>query len=292
MSIVNKISIVIVNYNSTKKLNTLLVSLLYIQKIISDIVIIDNNSQDIELIEKPKLLRQKITLHRKNYNLGFSKAVNIGIKITKTENILLLNPDTKLIDNSVLRLVAFYLSNKKIGIIGGRLISEETGNFLNTANKFKPSFLSILAVMTNLQKIFPNSTYVRNFFYDKDTDIKKPVEVDSLCGAFMLFRKHSGKQINYFDEVFFLYLEDIDFCLQRKAKNFKVFLYPQAQIMHYGGFSSNSKYRISLRHWYNSRKVFSRKYLNHYENAFINFLFFIEKSFLSLYHNLKNEPQE
>ncbi|MBU1088979.1 glycosyltransferase family 2 protein, partial [Patescibacteria group bacterium] len=213
-------------------------------------------------------------------------------KKTKNNFILLLNPDTKIIDNSIIKMFNSIKKKKRWGIIGGKIKQYKNNkkNYLTATSK--PTFFTGLFEFTNLKKLFPNNIFTNKFWIENRHKNNKTIEVDSLCGAFLLFRKYLNKKINLFDKKYFLYLEDIDFCLNTKQKGYKVIYYPKSKIEHYGGGSNNSKYNTVLKHWYKSRKYFFKKHTNIISSAILNIIFDTEKNLLSLYHYIKNEPAE
>ncbi len=273
-----KFTLIIVNYNSSKNTNNLLLSIKkFIYQKINEIIIIDNNSKDIKNLNTKDL---KIKLIKNNKNLGFAKAVNQGINKSTNDLIILLNPDTTIINTSVLKTIELIEKDKDIGVIGGKIKYEHKKIF--TANN-TPTFLIGLFEFTNLKKIFPNNKYTLDFWAEKNQKITKPIEVSGICGAYLIFRKYDKKgNINYFNEDYFLYLEDLDFGLKMKAKGFKVVFDPRSEILHIGGASSNNKYNMALNYWYKSRKIFFKKHLNKVEGIILNIIFSIEELFLKM----------
>jgi len=280
-----KITIIIVNYNSSKNTNKLLSSInKYIYKSISKIIIIDNNSKDIKDLN---IKDSKIELIKNNKNIGFAKAVNQGIKISKEELLILLNPDTTIIDSSILKTIKLIKNDKKIGVIGGKIKYKNKKIF--TANNI-PTFLTGLFEFTNLKKIFPNNKYTLNFWPERNNKITKPIEVSGICGAYLIFKKYDQKRsINYFSQDYFLYLEDLDFCLKMKSKGFKIIFDPRSKILHIGGASTKNKYNMSLNYWYKSRKIFFKKHLNKVEGIILNIIFTLEELFLKTRLLIKND---
>lgn len=282
-----KLSIIVINYNSSLFTNKLIKSLNKIKDIIYEIIVIDNNSNDIKKLNQ----KQKLRLYKNDKNIGFSRAVNQAIKMTRSEFVLLLNPDTFLIDNSIKIILDTIIKNKKIGAIGGKIIRSENGNIAFTATS-KPNFLTAIFEFTNFKKVFPNNYFSKKFWLESNKNIIKQAEVESLCGAFILFRKHLNEELNLFDERFFMYLEDIDFGMKINSLGYNVVFDPNVKIMHYGGGSTDSKYRTVLKYWYGSRKKFFKKHLSPISSSILNIIFSTEEFILSLYHKLKNTPNE
>lgn len=282
MSTSKKFSLIIVNYNSSQKTNKLLLSVQKnIYQKIGEIIIVDNKSQDIKFLNTND---KKIKIIKNNKNLGFAKAVNQGIKISKNKLIILLNPDTT-VNKSILKTIYLITNDKNIGAVGGKILYKNKKIF--SANN-KPTFLTGLFEFTNLKKIFPKNKYTQNFWPEINKKIIKPIEVFGICGAYLIFRKYDTKNhVNYFNESYFMYLEDLDFCLRIKNKGLKVIFDPRSNITHIGGFSSKNKYNMALNYWYKSRKIFFKKHLNKVEGIILSIIFTIEEIILKTRLSIK-----
>lgn len=283
----DKLDLVVVNYNSTKQLINLIKSTKLIASIINNIIIIDNNSDD---FNKKYFQKPKIKIIQNKNNLGFAKAVNKGIKKSTANIILLLNPDTYLINNSIKNTFKLIKEDKKIGTIGGKI--KYPNNILYPTANNKPTFLTGLFEFTNLKKIFPKNKFSRNFWIENIQNIKKPIKVSSLCGAYMYIRKKINNKLNLFDENFFMYMEDIDFGIRNNKEGYKVIFDPNSNIIHIGGSSSKNKYKTSLKYWYKSRKIFFKKHLGIFKGTILSILFSLEEIILKVYHYIKHEPSE
>lgn len=279
------IEVLIVSYNSSKYLSRCINSLSKISHIIGKITIIDNNSND---IDKVKIKNNKVELIRNQVNIGFSKAVNQGIRASTYDYILLLNPDTEVADASITEMFKLIKNDDKIGAIGGT-ITDFYNSSQKTATNF-PTFLSGIFEFSNIKKIFRNNLISRNFW--AETEEEGIHFVTSLCGAFILIRRELKNELNLFDESFFLYLEDIDFGIKLNKLGYKVIYYPKATVRHIGGASSGSKYRTVLKYWYDSRRKLFQKYLPPYQSWTLNRIYDVEEYLLKRYHQLKDEPTE
>jgi len=288
MSTTKKISLVVVTYNSSETIFRLLTTIKLINNLIKEIIVVDNNSL---FFDKNKIqkISPKIKIIQNNKNVGFAKAVNQGIKISKTNYILLLNPDTYLTDNSIINTFNIIFKDKKIGVIGGKILNEKGENSY-TANS-KPTFLTGLFEFTNLKKIFPSNKYSHQFWLEKDKKINKLIEVSSLCGAYLIFKKKLNNQLNLFNEKYFLYLEDMDFGIKVNNQGYKVIFDPNSQIVHIGGFSTKNKYKTDLKHWHKSREIFFKEHLNFFASIILISIFKLEKLILYLRSLYKHEPK-
>jgi len=278
-----KVSVITINYNVAQHINKLVLSLKKINKSIREIIIVDNNSNDVNFIKCDR----KILLLRNRQNLGFAKAVNQGIKKAKSNIILLINPDCYLKNTTILQSIRKISFNKQIGAIGGKLKNPKLKSYHFSANK-KANFLIGLFEFTNLKKLFPNNRYTKIFWIEKNEKINKPIEVESLCGAFIIFRRKLNQKLNLFDERFFLYMEDMDFGNKINSLGYKVVFDPRSEIVHIGGESSGSKYGTVLKYWYESRKIYFKKHLNIFESSILSLLFTVEELILYIFHKLKH----
>ena len=274
----NLLTVVIVTYNSNKTILNLLSSLKYINESIKEIIIIDNNSLIFNK-NKIKQVSKKISIVQNKKNFGFAKAVNQGIKKSKTNFILLLNPDTYLIDKSLVKTFDVIKNNPKIGAIGGKIFDKNKNRKYTATNN--PTFLTGLFEFTNLKKLFPNN-YFSKAFWAENEKISRPTNIVSLCGAYIILRKKINNKLNLFDEKYFLYMEDIDFGISINKSGYKIIFDPKSQIIHIGGASSQNKYHTDLKNWYKSRKIFFKKHLNPIQSIILISIFNLEEKILKI----------
>ncbi len=274
----NLLTVVIVTYNSNKTILNLLSSLKYINESIKEIIVIDNNSLIFNK-NKIKQVSKKISIVQNKKNFGFAKAVNQGIKKSKTNFILLLNPDTYLIDKSLVKTFDVIKNNPKIGAIGGKIFDKNKNRKYTATNN--PTFLTGLFEFTNLKKLFPNN-YFSKAFWAENEKISRPTNIVSLCGAYIILRKKINNKLNLFDEKYFLYMEDIDFGISINKSGYKVVFDPKSQIIHIGGVSSQNKYHTDLKNWYKSRKIFFKKHLNPIQSIILISIFNLEEKILKI----------
>ena len=280
------LSIIIISYNCKDFLISCLNSIKKWQpNYETEIIVVDNNSRDdtVKVIKKLKIKNLKIIKNNRNY--GFSKAVNKGIKNSLGERVLLLNPDTIIVKDAINKLVSFSFNKKKNGILGGKVFKFSKSEIQRTYFNKIDIFTSLFE-FTNLKKLFPNNTYHKKFFYIGLNE-NKIRSVYGVSGGFMLINKKVFDQIGFFDENFFLYLEDIDFCCRAKVKKIEILYYPKAIIKHFGGASSKkSKYKINVKAWRNSRNYFFKKHFSKIKASILLTIFFIEDKILDIKHFL------
>lgn len=266
-----KLSVVIVNYNVRHFLEQALLS---VQKAIAgldaEIFVVDNNSVDnsVEMVAEQfpgvKLIANK-------ENLGFAKANNQAIRESTGEYVLLLNPDTVVQEDSLIKCCQFMDEHPDCGGLGVRMIDGK-GKFLPESKRGLPTPAVALYKMTGLASLFPKSKtfgrYHLRYLPENETH-----EVDVLSGAFMMLRRSVLDQTGLLDEAFFMYGEDIDLSYRITKAGYKNMYFPGTTIIHYKGESTKKKSANYVKVFYNAMVLFAQK---HYSSRMAGwFAFFI-----------------
>ncbi len=253
------------------------------------ITIVDNCSTDNTCKEIKKISRifigTKIDLILNNENKGFSFAVNQGIKHLKSKNYLLLNPDIFL-SNNTLKEVFNCKKETNAGIVGVRTVNvygKKTGSYFRF-----PNIMVGIFDFTNFRKLSLFDKW-HNYFYCNDLVVKdNNVIVDVVTGGFMLIDSIVVKKIGYFDTDFFMYLEDVDFCLRAHKAKIKTCLC-NIFVEHIGGASSNNSDRVKHDSWFHSRIHYFQKHFSFISNMIIQPIFWLDKYLIYLILKIKNE---
>lgn len=231
-----ELSIIIVSYNSSNLLEECLDSIFkYPPRQNYGVIVVDNNSTD----GSQELVRKKypeVELITNTSNIGFAAANNIAIKSTNSDFILLLNSDCQVYKDSLDEMMNFIDNTTEAGIIGPKIINSD-GSMQYSCRKF-PSIIDA-GLHSILVNIAPDNPVSRKY---KLTDINRenPFTVDWVSGSCMLIRRQALMDTGFMDENYFMYVEDIDICFQMWKKNWKVFYYPYAEILHHTGGSTNT----------------------------------------------------
>lgn len=261
-----KLSVIILSFNTAKLTKDCVTSVLnqyknYIGKDL-EVIVVDNASSDdtLGLLKRIK----GIKIIENGGNFGFSKGNNIGAKNSTGNYALFLNSDTRVLDDSFIKMVNFLDENPKVGILGGKLVDSKNrvqksgGNFYNLFNLFVSLFGG------------ERMGFVRK--------IPKKIEaVDWVSGACLLIRKDLFNKLKGFDEQFFMYVEDMDLCFRAKNAGFLTYFYPEAKIIHEEHGSSNREFAVT--NIYKGIIYFSRKHRISY--PLVKFMLFV-KAFFSL----------
>lgn len=274
-----RLSIIIVNYKSQVFLHQCLTSIYQkVKEIVFDVIVVDNASND----NSPQKIKEnfpKVKLIVNVMNLGFSRACNQALRQVRSPYILLLNPDTEILDSNLKEMIGFLEENSHVGILGGKILDEK-GKEQRTAFPQRTILREILDIVTymRLEKILPVNWTDR--FYDKlIKESEEPFEVFWVTGAYLLVRKTVLDEIGLFDENLFLFSEDVDFCWRAQRKGWKVICFPQAKIVHIVGGSSledAESFYVRLFHSYARRVYFGHKYYSRLGNFLIRIVMFID----------------
>lgn len=261
------ISIIIVNYNSGELLSKSLESISN-SGCDSDIevIVVDNDSSD-NSAGKARAIFPQATFIQNDRNLGFAKANNLGIKKSKGKSVLLLNPDTVIMQGALQKMVEFMNTSSDIGIIGAKLLDPD-GNVQLSCRSFPSWINAIHNRYSPTTRMFPKNKHAAKYLFTNWAH-DEPRQVDWLSGACLMIKREVLEQIGLFDEDFFMYCEDIDICYRSKQAGWKVFYYPYAAVIHYIGCGKNkasvrsiifhhiSMYKFFRKHYCKNRIVFN-----------------------------------
>lgn len=230
-----KLSIIIVNYN-TGLLTGACIKEILNQRLpfAFEIIVVDNASKD----DSVALLRSdfpEIKVISNNKNLGLAGGVNIGLKQSKGQYKLVLNPDIIVLSQAIENLVAYMDKNKEVGMAGGKLLSPNGKLQYSCYRFYQP--MTIIYRRTRLGNTKQGKNMV-NLFLMKDYDHKQAMDVDWLMGACLILRSIALEKVGGMDERFFLYFEDVDWCRRFWEANWKVVYVPEAKFSHYHQKSS------------------------------------------------------
>ncbi len=201
------------------------------------LTVLDNNSHD----DSANLIAKEfpnLTLIRSQTNTGFSGGNNIAARQPNAEYILLLNPDTVVLDHAIDRLYQFALKKPKNGIWGGITLNNDLS--INSHNAWsRPGTLTLLFSALGMSKLFSNSCFFNKANYGcwkRDSE----QEVDMIQGCFFLTRRDLWEKMGGLDETFFMYGEESDYCLKAIELGYQPIITPTAKIIHHGGASEPS----------------------------------------------------
>ncbi len=231
----SQVDIVLVSYNTAEYTKRAIASV-YEETTETSfrIIMVDNDSKDssVELIaaEFPD-----VEIIQTGANLGFAGGVNIGTKASNSEYVLLLNPDTVILEGAIDKLFEYAQKTPKAGIWGGVTLNNDLSLNPNNA-RARLSFKTLLFSALGLSKAFNKSCFFNHDNYGC-WDRKSEREVDVVTGCFFLTLRHLWEDLNGLDETFFMYAEEADYCIRAIKKGYQPRVTPDAKIIHHGGVS-------------------------------------------------------
>jgi GT2 family glycosyltransferase len=233
------VSILIVSYN-TRELTTACIQSVvqHVRDVSYELLVVDNASED-GSADAIRALVPQARLFALQKNIGFAAANNLASCEARGEYLLLLNPDTLLLDDAVFRLVEFARANPGAGVWGGRTLY---GNgALNPTSCWRRMTLwGLTCGALGLRSMFRNSPVFNPEGYGgwkRDT----AREIDIVTGCFLLITRTLWDALGGFDPAFFMYGEDADLCLRARERGHRPMITPAATIIHHGGRSERSK---------------------------------------------------
>jgi hypothetical protein len=254
---------------------------------INTIFIIDNNSTDPSINKIGN--NNKIKIIHNKINNGFAKACNQGFKLCKSPYVLLLNPDTQLLNNTISDCITFMNRNIETDILGCQLLNDK-GKITPSCSRF-PTPLGIISDSLGLSKVVPS--VFKPGIIMTNWDHTESKYVDQVMGAFMFIRKSIFDKIGFFDERFFVYYEEVDFSKRLSQFGGKSFFNADIKAIHIGqGTTSTIKgFRLFLN--LRSRIQYAKKHFNSigYCSVWIT-TFFVEpitRTFFLLFSGKKSE---
>ena len=258
-----KVSVVIVNYNVKHFLDQCLVSVYDSERggVIDDIevFVVDNNSDDGSV----EMLREKfpsVRLITNKDNVGFAKANNQAIRECSGDYVLLLNPDTLLQTDTLLRCVEHFEANERCGGLTVKMVNGE-GEYLKESKRGFPTPATSFYKISGLIRLFPRHRRVAAYYMGHLSDDEE-APVDILPGAFLMIRRAALDKVGLLDESYFMYGEDIDYSWRIKLAGFENHYMPTTRILHYKGESTHRGSMNYVYTFYNAMVIFARRYFS------------------------------
>lgn len=238
-----------------------------------ELLVIDNDSQDgsAEMVARgcphAKLIAS-------SENLGFARGNNHAFHQCEGRYVLLLNPDTTLIDDSIERMLDTLEQTPEAAAIGCRLLNSDRTLQPWTAGALS-SVANIACHFLFLYKLLPERWLPSPFFME--TEPAQDTEVGWVSGACMLLRREA-LSARVFDERFFMYAEDLHLCQLLSDAGWRVLYTPRSEVIHHGGSSIDQQTpEVQLQKIGNLRRAFAT---SHGKAAVVGFDFFVAIGFL------------
>jgi GT2 family glycosyltransferase len=266
-------TVVVVSYCTRELLCNCLTSLREQADGYTELIVVDNHSTD----DSVAMLRREfpeVKLLENSENAGFARANNQGIREAHGKYVLLLNSDTVVRAGAVQTMAHFMDAHAEAGAIGCRLLYAD-GRIQATAGRHAgPNLMGLILRLSGLAHSIRSNRarrILRRYFgfllgsslrsyLDPYAASTSAFEVETISGACLMLRREAVAQAGELDENFFMYLEDLDYCLRLGACGWKLYYVPSAEVIHLVGSSSGGRMREYSVQSYQSLLHFYRKH--------------------------------
>lgn len=248
-----------------------------------ELILVDNASNDGTVAEVRRRF-PRVKVIEAPENLGFAGGNNLGLKRAKGRYLLLLNSDTLINKDTLVKMVKFMDENPKAGLSTCR-VELVNGQIDPASHRGFPTPWASLTYYTGLEKLFPTSR-IFSQYHQGWQDLSVPHEIDCPTGAFFFIRRAALNQVGLLDQRFFMYGEDIDYAYRVKQAGWKIMYTPITAIVHLKGASGLKKQvknrltpearqlRIKItRIFFDNNKILYRKHFSRRYPALVRRLF-------------------
>jgi N-acetylglucosaminyl-diphospho-decaprenol L-rhamnosyltransferase len=252
-----ELSVSIVSYRTPVLLNRCLEAIAAERREVRlEVTVVDNGSSD-ESAEMVEACFPWATVLKNPRNVGFAAAHNQSLKEANAPYWLVLNSDAAPAPGALRTLIDFMRANPGVAVAGPKL-RHPSGAVQPSRRRF-PTLATLFLESTQLQRFWPNNTVLRRYYVEDRSD-DEPQEVDWLVGACLCVRASAAQQIGLFDERFFMYSEELDWCRRFRAAGWRVAYLPSAEVVHLEGGSSRLDLAARDRLFQTSKLAYAAKW--------------------------------
>ena len=235
-----RVSALIVSYNTCQLTLEAIASALHEA---AEVVVVDNASRD-GSAEAITASFSNVQLIRSPRNLGYAAGVNLAASHARSEALLVLNSDARLLEGAVASMAALLRNRSRAAMIGPALRYAD-GRPQASAFKF-PGLVQIALDLWPIARLMETPINARIW-------ADAPVEIDYPLGACMLIRRAAWDDVGPFDQGYFMYMEEVDWCRRAQERGWQIWHAPEATVIHHGGSSTRQHRREMQAHLWRSR---------------------------------------
>lgn len=252
-----------------------------------EIFVADNGSNDgTAAMLHAEFPEVRVVLNKEN--VGFTKPNNQMLHLAKGEFMLLLNPDTLLQEDCFNPQIQYLRANPDVGISIPKVLNED-GSFQKQSRRGEARPCEVIGYFLKLGRLFPKNKTLNGYLqaWLPEDEI---AEVKAVSGSCMFIRRETWEQVGDFDEQFFAYQEDSDYCKRAREKGWKVMYLPISRIIHFAGEGGSKAQPVkSIFQWHRSYYLYYRKHFakdNFFLFNWFYYLLMLAKLLFSLLRNL------
>lgn len=199
-----------------------------------EIIVVDNGSSDGSL----EMIRDEfpqVGAIRSETNIGFARATNAAIRASRGHHVLLLNPDTEVRGDALPVLARFLDEHPRCAAVGPRL--------LNPDGSIQPSAFTFPTLLMVFLDFFPllGGRLMETRWNGRYPRRDQPFPIDHPLGACMLLRRAALDQVGWLDPGYFMYCEELDWCMRARRFGWEIWHEPRALVVHHGGASTRQR---------------------------------------------------
>jgi hypothetical protein len=257
MSIVD-VSIIIVSWNIRDLLKDCIHSVFEtVREVSFEIWVVDNNSSD-GTVRTVNREFPRVNVIANSENRGFAVANNQAIRKANGRYILLLNPDTLVMPDTIDTMIRVMDARPNVGVAGCKILNAD-GSLQHSCYHFY-SALDLLWQATYLDRLLPPNSVTGRYrmLYWNHDEIRE--DIDRILGAFFLVRSEALDAVGLLNEAFFWAQEEEEWCYRAKQQGWQVLFYPDVAIVHYGGASAIQRKADTIIFGFIGRDYFFRRY--------------------------------
>lgn len=242
-----------------------------------EVIVVDNASTDGSMEMVKKTFPWVRTIANKE-NMGFAAGNNVGIRVAKGQYIMLMNSDAELYVNFPLTEILEYMDvHKDVGIVSPKVVLRD-GSLDNACHRGEPSPWNALTYYSGLERMFGYTPLLNRIVggYHQTWKSHNTIhDIDACTAAAIIVRATAIDEVGLLDEQFFMYGEDLDWCLRFKKGGWRIVFYPHVHVLHHKNKSGIArdddhpeKHRIKKRthaHFFDTMVLF---YDKHYLSAY------------------------
>lgn len=252
------LSIIIVNWNVCQLLRRCLAAIETNRSGLSlEVIVVDNASSDssVQMVEQEF---PRVHIIASQENLGYTGGNNFGAKEARGRYLLILNPDTEIVGNALEQMVAYLDSHPTVGAVGPQLLYPD-GSVQSSRRRFPQLSTVFFQDAPFSWRWFPDNRFAQmHRVADRPDDDIQPV--DWLVGAALMIRHETWQEVGLFDEQFFMYSDEVDWCHRCRDAGWEIHYLPLAQVVHHHKGSAGQVTTATQVRFHRSRILYFRKY--------------------------------